>query len=339
MKKKFRYLGLFVLLVVAVAMFLLFAPVTDFSSRTKYIYVIPGANAKEQILRQLDTAGVINRKALFTFLANKMEIWKSITPGRFEIKRGENLLSIVRLFQKNRQAPVVLNIGRVRTKQGIARLIGKSFPTDSAAVMSLLTDSVYLQKFGVDTNTLLSIIIPKTYEFNWNSTLDSVLQSLKANADSFWAAGGREQKAADLGFSPLQVDILASIVEEETSKDDEKGTIASVYINRLHHNMALAADPTIKYALRDFSLKRILYGHLAINSPYNTYRNKGLPPGPICTPTTRTIDAVLNAPATDYLFFVSKGDGSGYHHFSATFAEHDQYAKQYHEKLDSLNIK
>ncbi|HVX51419.1 MAG TPA: endolytic transglycosylase MltG [Chitinophagaceae bacterium] len=338
MKKTLRNLCIGLGIVALVILFLLFTPVTNFSGRAKYIYVTAGTKAKAQILQQFDTGNVITRRSLLSAIGNSLGIWKNVTPGRFEIKKGQNLFDIIRIFQANRQQPVVLNIGRVRTKQGLTHLVSKNFNSDSLTIFKMLTDSAYLQKFGVDTNSLLSIILPKSYSFNWNTTLDSVLYAFKATTDSFWASGGRQQKAADLGFSPLQVIILASIVEEETSKDDEKGTIASVYINRLHRNMYLGADPTIKFALRDFSLTRILYGHLDVNSPYNTYRHKGLPPGPICTPTAKTIDAVLDAPATNFLFFVSKGDGSG-HHFSTTFAEHEQYAKQYHERLDSLLLK
>ncbi|MGN6619393.1 MAG: endolytic transglycosylase MltG, partial [Ilyomonas sp.] len=150
----------------------------------------------------------------------------------------------------------------------------------------------------------------------------------------FWEKNNRLEKAKALGFTPQQVYTLASIVEEETNKDDEKGDIASVYINRYNKGMPLGADPTIKFALKDFALKRILYGHLNVNSPYNTYRNKGLPPGPICTPQKVTIDAVLDAPKTNYLFFVARSDFSGYHHFSDNYAEHQQYARLYQKALD-----
>jgi UPF0755 protein len=336
MKKKFAYALALLFVAVGIILFVLFMPVTDFSSKSKYIFVRQGEDVKQQVLQQIDTGKIISRKGIFTFVANTMHVWKNVTHGRFEIKKGEGLFSIIRKFQKNRQSDVILNIGRVRTRESLARYLGKNFSTDSFAIIKVLNDSAHLKKFGVDTNTMLSIIIPKTYTFKWDTPLDSILNRFKAAEDSFWNAGNRLQKAANMGFSPMQAYILASIVEEETNKDDEKGNIASVYINRLAHNMALAADPTIKFAMRDFSLKRILYGYLNVNSPYNTYRNKGLPPGPICTPTHITIDAVLNAPATGYLFFVAKSDFSGYHHFSSTFAEHQQYAKEYQTALDEL---
>lgn len=334
MKKLFRYLFTLVIIALAAIAIMLYITATSFTGKTRYIYITSGADTKQQALNQLDT--IISNKTVFTLAANTMGVWKNITPGRFEIKKGENLLGILRTFQKNRQAIVMLNLGRVRTKESLARYIGKNFSTDSAAAIKLLNDSAYLQKFGVDTNTLLSILIPKTYTFKWDATLDTILSRFKTYHDNFWDSGNRVQKAADMGFSPLQITILASIVEEETTKESDKGNIASVYINRLHKNMALGADPTIKFALKDFSLTRILYGHLTVSSPYNTYIHKGLPPGPICTPSRNTIDAVLNAPATNYLYFVAKSDFSDTHHFSTTFEEHEKYAKAYQAALDSL---
>jgi UPF0755 protein len=157
---------------------------------------------------------------------------------------------------------------------------------------------------------------------------------LKSEATTFWEKNDRKGQAAELGLTPQQVYTIASIVEEETNKQDEKGNIASVYINRLNKGMPLGADPTVKFALKDFGLKRILYQHLQVASPYNTYRNQGLPPGPICTPSSKTIDAVLKAPKTDYLFFVAKSDFSGYHSFATNFADHIKLAKEYQRALD-----
>jgi UPF0755 protein len=180
----------------------------------------------------------------------------------------------------------------------------------------------------------MTLIIPDTYILNWNTSVKKILQRLSKEKDKFWHEDNRLTKANNLGFTPKQVYTLASIVEEETNKNDEKGNIASVYINRYKKGMPLGADPTIKFALKDFGLKRILYGHLQVTSPYNTYKNTGLPPGPICTPSEKTIDAVLDAPTTNYLFFVARSDFSGYHHFSSSYAEHEQYAKQYQQALN-----
>jgi len=224
----------------------------------------------------------------------------------------------------------------LRTKENFARLLGKNFSFDSLTAMHFFTSNDSLLPLDADTNTLFTLVIPDTYLFNWNTQPRSLLIKLKEQEEKFWNNNNRLQLAREQGLTPLQVYTVASIVEEETNKDDEKGSVASVYINRMNRGMPLGADPTVKYALRDFSLKRIYFKHLAVESAYNTYRYKGLPQGPICTPSQATIDAVLNAPKTDYLFFVAKSDFSGYHHFSNNFAEHDRYAKEYQQALDTL---
>ncbi len=232
----------------------------------------------------------------------------------------------------NRQSRLVIN--KLRTANDFAKLIGKNFSTDSVHACNYFTSNDSLQQLGVDTNTLMTLVIPDTYIMYWNTSLTNIMKRLQDERDKFWEEKNRLQKADSAGLTPKQVVTIASIVEEETNKNDEKGNVASVYINRYRKGMPLGADPTIKFALKDFGLRRILYGHLMVESPYNTYRNKGLPPGPICTPSEKSIDAVLNAPSTDYLFFVAKSDFSGYHHFSNTYAEHMQYARLYQKALN-----
>jgi UPF0755 protein len=184
----------------------------------------------------------------------------------------------------------------------------------------------------------MTLVIPNTYTMFWNTKTSRILQRLKTEKENFWEKNNRLKKASDLGFTPEQVYTIASIVEEETNKQDEKGNVASVYINRYEKGMRLGADPTVKFALQDFGLKRIYQKHLQVQSPYNTYRVSGLPPGPICSPSSKTIDAVLNAPETDYLFFVAKSDFSGYHTFSTSYAEHLLHAKEYQKALDELML-
>ena len=181
----------------------------------------------------------------------------------------------------------------------------------------------------------MTAIIPNTYLLQWNSTFKKLFTRLKSEEEKFWT-DDRKAKAAAKNLTPAEVYTMASIVEEETNKPEDKLLIASSYINRINKGMKLEADPTVKYAMRNFGLKRILHGHLQYESPYNTYRNVGLPPGPICTPSTKTIDAVLGAPKTDYIFFVAKPDFKGYSNFAATYAEHLVFAKAYQKALDSL---
>ena len=234
-----------------------------------------------------------------------------------------------------RQSPVRLVINKLRTKEDLAKKIGQQFEADSLETIQFLSSNDSLRGYGVDSHSVMTLVIPNTYLLNWNSSFKKIFIRLKDEQEKFWNKE-RTQKAADINLTPQQVYTMASIVEEETNKLKDKGLIASVYMNRISKGMKLEADPTVKYAMRDFGLKRILYGHLAYPSPYNTYQNKGLPPGPICTPSAETIDAVLDAPTTDYIFFVAKPDFNGYSNFAATYAEHLKFAKEYQLALDEL---
>jgi len=332
-----KVLAILIIIIVIVALiagWLVFGPATKFSGNTKYLYVREDADAKTQILNQLDTANILRSVFVVKLLGDPAKAFNRITPGRFEIKKRESIFSVLKTLRNNHQSPVRLVINKLRLPQDLAKIIGKNFSTDSVSAVEFLTNNDSLQSLGVDTNTLMTIIIPDTYFLNWTSSTKKILQRLKDEQEKFWNKDQRLEKAGALALTPQQVYTLASIVEEETNKNDEKGNIASVYMNRLNQQMPLGADPTIKFALKNFALKRIYYNQLNTESPYNTYRNKGLPPGPICTPQTVTIDAVLNAPKTDYLFFVAKSDFSGYHQFTSNFAEHEKYAKIYQQALN-----
>jgi UPF0755 protein len=238
------------------------------------------------------------------------------------------------MLRNNQQVPAKLVINKLRVNEDLAKAIAKNFEVDSLTVINFLNNPDSLQKLGVNENTLMTIVIPDTYTLNWTSSVGRIMNRLKTEQENFWKKNNRGNQAQSLGLSPSQVYTIASIVEEETNQQPEKGTVASVYINRYVKGMPLGADPTIKFALKDFGLRRIYEKHLQVVSPYNTYRNVGLPPGPICTPSPKTIDAVLAAPKTDYLFFVAKSDFSGYHTFSTTYAEHLQNARIYQKALD-----
>lgn len=335
MKKKISYLLVFILLALLVAAWLLFGSATAFDEKSKYIFIRAGENVQQQVEKQIDTGHIVKFPAVFKLAASQTGVWEKLKPGRFEIKNGTSIFNLARMLRNNIQSPVKLVINKLRTKENFAKLLGKNFSFDSSSAMEFFTSNDSLLQLDVDTNTVFTLLIPDTYLFSWNISLENLLDKLKSEQQKFWNSS-RLQLASEQNLSPQQVYAIASIVEEETNKNDEKGAIASVYINRMNKGMALGADPTIKYALRDFALKRIYYKYLDVASLYNTYRNKGLPPGPICTPSQASIDAVLNAPKTDYLFFVAKSDFSGYHHFSNNFAEHDRYAKEYQRALDSL---
>ncbi len=246
-----------------------------------------------------------------------------------------SVVSLVKMFKSGRQSPVNLVITKLRTKEDLAKKIGENFETDSLSVINFLNNNDSVHQFNVDTNNVMTIIIPNTYTYTWNTSIEKVLNKLYTVQQKFWN-DERNKKAERLQLTPKEVYILSSIVEEETNRQGDKGKIASVYINRLKKGMRLAADPTIKFAMNDFGLKRIYYKYLSYPSPYNTYIHAGLPPGPINTPSIKTIEAVLDAPETNYLFFVARSDFSGYSDFAATYREHTIYAKAYQQALDSL---
>ncbi|KAI9450000.1 aminodeoxychorismate lyase [Russula earlei] len=333
MKRLLLFFVLILLIIGGIAAWFTFGSGTTFDDKSKYFIVEEGKTDKAAVLATLEEKKIVTSTTLFSLIASKAGVWDKLKPGKYEVKKGQSLLNIARMLKNNKQADIKLIINKLRTKEDLAKLISRNFVHDSATVMNFLTSSDSLQSYHVDTNTVFTLIIPDTYTFHWNTPLRRIFNRLAEEHDAFWSKNNRTAKAGMLGFTPEQVYTLASIVEEETNANDEKGNIASVYMNRYNKGMALGADPTVKYALRDFGLKRILFGHLTVASPYNTYRNKGLPPGPICTPSLETLDAVLNAPKTDYLFFVASSEFNGHHHFSSNFAEHSQYAKQYQAAL------
>ncbi|HVZ56696.1 MAG TPA: endolytic transglycosylase MltG [Chitinophagaceae bacterium] len=259
-----------------------------------------------------------------------------VRAGRYKITKGMSLLQLVRMLKNGRQTPVNLVITKLRTKEDFAHRIGSQFECDSAQMMAFLTNPDTLARYGLDSNTVMTALLPDTYTYFWNSTPTRIFTKIFEASQRFWTPERREQ-ATRLGLTPQQAYILASILEEESNDPHDKPLIASVYLNRLAKGMPLQADPTIKFAMRNFGLHRIYTKYLAVESPYNTYRNKGLPPGPICTPSARTLDAVLTAPQTNYLYFVANSDLSGKHVFTSDYQEHLKYARQYQQVLDRLD--
>jgi UPF0755 protein len=323
----------------AVAAWLILGSATAFNEDRKYLFVYTGKADKASVMEFIEKNKLLQNPGAFDFLAGRMEVWKKLKPGKYEIKKGESLLSITRMLRNNRQSPVNLVIKKLRTTNDLAGILAKNFEADSLEISSFINNNDSLAKLDVNGNTLMTLIIPNTYTLFWNTSPGRIFRRLKSEKENFWEKKDRINKAKNIGFTPVQVYTIASIVEEETNADDEKGNVASVYINRYKLGMPLGADPTIKFALKDFGLKRIYRKYLDVESPYNTYRNRGLPPGPICTPSSKTIDAVLNSQKTNYMYFVAKSDFLGHHTFSSTYAEHLQHAKEYQKALDELILR
>jgi UPF0755 protein len=246
-------------------------------------------------------------------------------------------LRVLEMLIKGRQEPVRFVVNKFRTKEDFARYAGRQLECDSADVAEFLMSPDSMRRFGLDTLTAMTLVIPNTYELYWNTDASGLMRRMSIERDRFWTPE-RRRAAERQGMSPEEVYAMASIIEEESNKIKDKPLIASVYINRIRKGMTLSADPTLKYALRDFGLKRIRFKHIeaAGDSPFNTYRMKGLPPGPICTPSPETIDAVLAAPETTFLFFCARPDFSGYHDFASDERAHMANARAYQRALDSL---
>jgi UPF0755 protein len=328
--KGFRNFFRLLLVILLVLLLYIFAvPATDFSDKEK-VFTLSQPISKEKILEELDQNSVLQFPQIFAAFYDIYGDWESMQPGKYTIKKGITLFQFARMLKNSRKGVTKLIITKMRLKEDFARLISRQFLSDN-------NDS--LSAFGVDSSSFFTTVIPDTYECYRNSSLSTILTKLREGNKRFWLQNDRLQLAEKWGLTTQEVYILASIVEEETNYASDQSLIASAYINRLRKKMPLQACPTIKYALKDFSLSRIYEKYLTIPSPYNTYQQSGLPPGPICTPQPATIDRVLHAPTTDYLFFVAKSDFSGYHHFSNSYAEHQRYAVAYQRALDTYQEK
>lgn len=329
-------LGLIVLAGIFIA-FRVMGSGTRFSSKEKILYIPEGKNNREYVMQLLKDSGWLKNPGTFSLVAGKAGVWSRLKPGRYKIKKGMSIWNLAKKLRGGAQDPVDLVIIKWRTREEVAQKLGSAFACGPDALLSLLNNNNWLTAQGTDTNKYLTRIIPNTYSILWTTPAEKILSRLFEESNKFWTEE-RKQKAARQGFSTDQIYNIASLVEEETNNAADKGRVARVYMNRLQQGIKLDADPTIKFAIKDFSITRILNKHKeqAASSPFSTYANKGLPPGPICTPSIKTIDAVLDAPAADYIFFVAQPNFSGLSNFTADYQQHLKYADDYHKFLDSL---
>lgn len=318
----------------------LLGPSTAFEEESATLYIPSDNKGRETVLPLLRDQELIRSPFLFDLMADQLGYWDRVRPGKYVVSKGMSTLNILRMLRNGRQSPVNLVINKFRTREDIARYLGRQLEADSLEILKFFNDPDSTKVFGLDTNNIVTAIIPNTYTVFWNTPTHRIVRRLYSEREEFWN-NRRVAALANTGLTKEEAYILASIVEEETNKHDEKPLIASVYLNRMKKNMTLSADPTVKFALRNFGLKRITLKHIreSAASPYNTYAHKGLPPGPICTPSVKSIDAVLTHEQTDYLFFCARADFSGYHSFASNEADHFRNARAYQKALDSLLIK
>lgn len=262
----------------------------------------------------------------------------TIRTGYYVIDPNCTSLSAYRKIRHGMQTPVRLVINNARTTEILAGKISAQLMADSTELINALKDTVICSKYGYNPSTIIAMFIPNTYEVYWDTTIQKLLDRMNKEHNKFWNKQ-KLDKAKEIGLSPIEITILASIVDEETTSNEEKPIIAGLYINRLKIGMPLQADPTIKFALGDFTIRRILKKHLEINSPYNTYKNQGLPPGPICMASISGINSVINYQKSNFLYMCAKEDFSGKHNFATNISEHYKNARKYQKALNERNIK
>ncbi len=304
--------------------------------QTVYLY-IDNSDTYDSVMRKIDKDGKASRLWGLKLIARHYHYSENIKTGKYALLPGDNTLTIVRRLARGHQTPVTLVIPSVRTLDKLAQVIGKQLMMDSLTLIRTLTDSVQCGNLGYTPQTVCCLFIPNTYQVYWNVSPESFFKRMQKEHDRFWNSD-RLEKATAIGLTAEEVATLASIVEEETANDAEKPIVAGLYINRLQKGMLLQADPTVKFALQDFSLRRILKAHLETDSPYNTYKYEGLPPGPIRIPTIKGIDSVLNYTHHDYLYMCAKEDFSGTHNFASGMSQHLQNARRYQQALNQRGI-
>lgn len=308
------------------------------ADKPSVLFYISTGSDFDDVVNGLESEGLLMDRARFVLLAKLKKYDRKVRPGRYRLRNGMGNNELVNILRAGLQEPVKVTFNNIRLKEDFAARIGRLLETDSAAVMDRLNDPGYTARYGLEPETILTMMVPNTYEMWWNTDADGFFDRMEKEYRLFWD-DERIRKAQEQGLTPTEVVIVAAIVERETNRESEKPTIAGVYLNRLRRGMALQADPTLVYANRDFDARRVLNWHKQIDSPYNTYKYTGLPPGPICVPSPTSVDAVLSAPRHSYIYFCARPDGTGYHDFSVTFDQHLAYARAFQHNLNKRDIK
>ena len=304
---------------------------------TAYIYIYPNDNSNS-IIRKIKAVASPNSTIGFKILAKHNEFDKKKRSGKYAIHNKDSWYSVYSRIIRKEQTPVKVVVPSVRNFGQLSKILSEQLMFDSLSIQEFFTSRTFIKHLGYTLETFPTLILPNTYEFYWNIEPEQFMIRMMKEHKKFWNEE-RIEKAKALNMSPEEITTLASIIDEETNNNEEKPIIAGLYINRLKRNIPLQADPTIKFALGDFSRKRILNIDLEKESPYNTYKNLGLPPGPIRVASIAGIESVLNHAVHNYIYMCAKEDFSGTHNFATTLSEHNANAKRYQEALNKLNIK
>jgi UPF0755 protein len=340
-KKKKSYVTLYILIVYIIGYsayagyHIFYVEKIDVNQKTS-LYISSNSTI-EEVIDSLLSAKIIKKPDKF-LRHLKLSEYLTVKGGHYVVQKNMTYRKLVHMLCLGQQTPVNLVIsGSIRTKYKLAGILSKQLEVDSLSLVNIFNDSIFLNDLGFNPSNSILLFMPNTYNVYWNRDAKQLFRDMKKEYDRYWTAN-RLNKLKSLGMTREEAMVLASIVVEESAKYDEFPSIAGVYINRLHKKMPLQADPTVKYALNDFSIRRVLTVHTQFDSPYNTYKYSGLPPGPICIPERRAVDAVLDYEKHDYLYFCAKSDFSGYHVFAKTLQQHNQNANAYRNALNRRRI-
>lgn len=307
--------------------------VTD---KQEYLYVKTD-DTFEDVLRTVTEQQIVKNPTFFRYIAEAMEYPDNVKPGRYKLTEGMSNRRLIGNLRGGYQEAVKFRFENIRLKENFAALLGKNFEADSTTFIEILDNEEVAESYGFTAENFFTMFIPNTYEIYWNTAPNKIVARFHDEYNKFWTSD-RKEKAAAIHLTPQEVSVLASIVKGEALHTDEMPDIAGLYLNRLEKGMLLQADPTVIFANNDFTIRRVLNRHLTIDNPYNTYRYKGLPPGPIMLPSISSIDAVLNHKKHDYIYMCAKDDFSGYHNFARTQAEHLVNARKFQRALNERNI-
>ena len=343
MAKRGRIVGgmaLFLLLLAALAGFWtwkkLTGPATDFAEESKLLYIPRGADL-DVVVDSLKAIGALGDEQAFRWLCTQKKYTERVKPGRYRIPHGMNMNALVNRLRSGDQEPVRVTFNGIKRLPELAGKLGRVLEPDSLAFLRALTDGDAQQRAGYTAETFIAAFVPNTYEFWWTTTPEQFIERMGKEHAAFWNAE-RNAKAKALRLSTVEVATLASIVQAETVKRSDAPKIAGVYLNRLRIGMPLQADPTLKFALGLDSISRVLHKDMEVVSPYNTYKNTGLPPGPINMPETSMLDAVLNAEKHEFFYFCARADLSGYSDFAKSYDQHLVNARKYQRALNERGI-
>jgi UPF0755 protein len=336
LKRNYFFLGL-ILTTILSGMLLVYqfvySPLLPGSEQSKIIRIPSGTDFKG-LLKLLEEEKILANTTVFSYLSKKMNFKDGkVKSGQYKINKGNNLIQLIRKLRAGMQEPVNVVLTTERMPENIAAKVSTFIEPDSITLNDVFNVNEIIGKEGFTKENFQSLFIPNTYQMYWNTSASSFLSRMKSEYDSFWASNQRKEKASALSLSPQEVYTLASIVEKETQQNIEKKRIAGVYLNRLKIGMPLQADPTAVFARKDFLTRRVTDYHTKFDSPYNTYKYTGLPPGPITMSSISSIDAVLNYEKHNYLYFCAVGDESGLHSFATDLSEHNRNARKYRDNL------